>query len=211
MGVLMSADRDAIVQVVTDELSKQFVATPAFVRLILEVAPRIADGILALPGGDTQAEETKWEYQHRYPGSLFFGVEYDDRVWVNNTEVDALRLARNHGYEIRRRRVGPWEPVCSCPPSQIVGSGGDVIDQDDAPDCPVHGDAPKPAPNPPGADAPDQHALRDLLHDISSAVDDAMGGRPIPDVLGEIGAAADKALAVFDRADPEGTNHVEPS
>ena len=29
--------------------------------------------------------------------------------------------------------------ACTCPPAQIVGSGGDVIDQDSDPDCPVHG------------------------------------------------------------------------
>jgi hypothetical protein len=34
----------------------------------------------------------------------------------------------------------PWHG-CTCPPAQIVGSGGDTIDQADDPNCPVHGGA----------------------------------------------------------------------
>lgn len=32
------------------------------------------------------------------------------------------------------------DPPCSCPPAQIWGSGGDLIDQPEAPDCLAHGE-----------------------------------------------------------------------
>jgi hypothetical protein len=58
-------------------------------------------------------------------------------------------------------------PPCTCPPAQIVGSGGDTIDQAEAPDCPRHGE---PGPEirdtdcdcpPPYADCPHPPPIRD--------------------------------------------------
>lgn len=42
-------------------------------------------------------------------------------------------------------------PRCTCPPAQIVGSGGDTIDQSDDPACPRHGEpTPLATPTPAG-------------------------------------------------------------
>jgi hypothetical protein len=35
-------------------------------------------------------------------------------------------------------------PACICPPAQVWGSGGDLIDQDSDPECPVHAPHPRP-------------------------------------------------------------------
>jgi hypothetical protein len=47
--------------------------------------------------------------------------------------------------------------------------------------------------------------LESLLAVIDGAVDDATAGRPIDDVIGEIGVAVDKALAIV-RAEVAGGN-----
>lgn len=62
-----------------------------------------------------------------------------EKAWSEAYNAAPTEPHDDHGW--MRAALSAARPLmheCTCPPAQIVGSGGDLIDQDSDPECPLH-------------------------------------------------------------------------